>query len=99
MGIDKILSSQALWDATMANSVAVYLKKYKSSLVIHLNGAFHTESRLGTVEHLLAYRPKARVLVVTIRYVDDITAFDAAKDAGTGDFVIFTDAKAPRSKR
>ncbi|MGQ0540751.1 MAG: ChaN family lipoprotein [Blastocatellia bacterium] len=99
MGLDKILSSQSLWDATMAFSVAESLKKNKNSLVVHLNGSFHTESRLGTVEHLLKYRPKTKILVVTIRYEDDFKSFDSAKHAGLGDFVILTDAKQPRSKR
>jgi len=99
VGIDNILASQALWDATMSNSVAKYLKNNKNSLVIQLNGGFHTESRLGTVEHLLKYRPKTRVLVVTIRYEDDFKTFDREKDLGIGDFVILTDAKVPRSKR
>jgi uncharacterized iron-regulated protein len=99
MGIDKILASQALWDATMSNSVANYLKRNKGSLVIHLNGGFHTESHLGTVEHLLKYRPKTKVLVITIRSEDDFDSFDITKHAGIGDFVILTDAKQPRSKR
>lgn len=99
MGIDKILASQSLWDATMGNSVANYLKNNKQGLVVHLNGSFHTESRLGTVDHLLKYRPKARVLVVTMRYEDDFKTFDKAKDTDIGDFVILTDAKQPRSKR
>lgn len=99
MGIEKILASQALWDATMAHSVARYLKDRKKPLVIHLNGGFHTESRLGTVEHLLKYRPKTKVLVVTIRYEDSFDTFDNAKHANLGDFVILTDAKQPRSKR
>lgn len=90
MGIDKILASQSLWDATMANSVAKYLKSNKGSLVVHLNGAFHTESRLGTVEHLLKYRRKAKVLVVTMRYVEDFKTFDKAKFTDLGDFVILT---------
>lgn len=99
MGIDKILASQSLWDATMANSVAKYLKHDKKALVIHLNGAFHTENRLGTVEHLLKYRSKARVMVVTIRYEEDFRNFDPAKHTNLGDFVVLTDAKQPRSKR
>jgi len=99
MGIDKILSSQSLWDATMANSVAKSLKKNKGSLVVHLNGGFHTENRLGTVEHLLKYRPKTKVVVVTIRYEEDFKKFDTAKHTDLGDFVILTDAKQPRSKR
>lgn len=98
-GIDNILASQALWDAAMADSIARFLKKNKNALVVHLNGAFHTESRLGTVEQLLAEREKTRVIVVTMRYTDDVARFDKEKDTGTGDFVILTDTKVPRSKR
>jgi len=96
MGIDKILSSQSLWDATMAHSVAESLKKNKGSLVVHLNGGFHTEMRLGTVEHFLKYRKNGRAVVVTMRYEDDFTKFDAAKHADAGDFVILTQ-KQPKS--
>ena len=99
MGIDKILASQSLWDATMSNSVASFLKKNKHALVVHLNGSFHTESRLGTIDHLLRYVPKAKVLVVTMRYEDDFKTFDKSKDTNIGDFVILTDSKQPRSKR
>ncbi len=99
MGIDKILASQSLWDATMSNSVARYLKENKRALVVHLVGAFHTESRLGTIEHLLRYRPKTRAIVVTVRYEDDFKTFDKAKHTDIGDYVILTDAKQPRSKR
>ncbi len=99
MGIENILGSQSLWDATMADSVARFIKKNDHSLVVHLNGGFHTENRLGTLEHFLKYRSKAKALVVTMRYEDDFKTFDAAKHAGLGDFVILTDAKQPRSKR
>jgi uncharacterized iron-regulated protein len=98
-GIDNILSSQSLWDAGMAYSISESLKKNKNELVVHLNGAFHTENRLGTVEHLLKYRPKTKVLVVTIRYEDDFKTFDQAKHGNIGDFVILTDSKQPRSQR
>lgn len=88
--MDNIVASQALWDATMSNSVAKYLSKNKHALVVQLNGSFHTASRLGTVEHLLKYRPKTRVLVVTMRPSADFKTFDKADDTGTGDFVILT---------
>lgn len=95
--IAKILDSQSLWDATMAYSIAEYLKNNKNALVINLNGSFHTENRLGTAERLLSFIPKAKVLVVTMKYADDFTKFDKEKDENLGDFVILTDAKAPRS--
>lgn len=99
MGIDKILASQTLWDAAMAEAIAKFLKKNKDPLAVHLNGSFHTENRLGTVEQLMKYRPGTKALVVTIRYEDDFTTFNSAKHTGLGDFVILTDGKQPRSKR
>jgi uncharacterized iron-regulated protein len=99
MGIDNILSSQSLWDASMAYSVSRIFKRSKNALVVHLNGGFHTENRLGTVEHLLKYRPKTRVIVITMRAEDDFKNFDKAKHTDLGDYVILTDAKLPRSKR
>jgi uncharacterized iron-regulated protein len=92
-----ILDSQSLWDATMADSVAKTLNTNKNAFVVHLNGGFHTENRLGAVEHLLKYNPKTRVVVVTIKSVENYPNFDAAKDAKAGDFVILTDPKLPRS--
>lgn len=99
MGIDKILSSQSLWDASMAYWVSKTLKADDKALVVHLNGSFHTENRLGTVEHLLKYRPKTKVVVVTMRYEKDFKAFDPAKHSNLGDFVILTDESVPRSER
>lgn len=92
-----MLASQSLWDATMAFSVSEYLKKNKNSLIVHLNGSFHTENHLGTIEQLLKYRPKAKALVVTMKYDENFTSFDKTKYGDLGDFVILTDAKVPRS--
>lgn len=94
-----ILNAQVLWDATMAYWIAEHLKKNKDALIVHLNGSFHTENRLGTVEHLLKYRPATKVLVVTMRYENDFQNFDKTKHTDLGDFVILTDAKQPRSAR
>ena len=94
-----ILNAQALWDATMAFSIAEFLKSNKKSLIVHLNGSFHTENRLGTAEHLLKYRKDTKFLVVTMRYEDDFTKFDKSKHTDLGDFVILTDSKIPRSQR
>ena len=99
MGLDNILSSQSLWDATMAYSISQSLRKNKGSLVVHLNGGFHTEGRLGTVEHFLKYRSNGTAVVVTIKYVDDFRNFDKTKYMDLGDFVVLTDAREPRSKR
>ena len=93
----KVLEAQALWDATMAFSIFEFTKTEKNALVIHLNGSFHTENRLGTAEQFLKLNPNAKITVVTMRSEDDFTKFDQAKHANLGDLVILTDAKVPRS--
>lgn len=92
-----VLASQALWDATMADSAAQWLRKNKRGLIVQLNGGFHTENRLGVIEHFLRYRRGAKAVVVTIRYEDAFTKFDPGKHTGLGDFVVLTDAKQSRS--
>ncbi|MCU1290582.1 MAG: hypothetical protein JWN60_2811 [Acidobacteria bacterium] len=94
-----MLNSQSLWDATMAFSVAETLKRNKNAFVVHLNGSFHTENRLGIVEHLFKYAPNAKSSVVTMRYETDFNNFDKTIHADLGDFVILTDAKVPRSQK
>ncbi|MFP5503124.1 MAG: ChaN family lipoprotein, partial [Candidatus Sericytochromatia bacterium] len=61
-----LLEAQVLRDATMAHAIARHLEKQKSGLVLHVNGRFHSDERLGVPEHLARYLPEARVVVVTL---------------------------------
>lgn len=97
-GNANLLESQSLWDATMAFSISEFLQAKPEGLVVHLNGKFHTEKRLGTVEHFLTYRPAAKALVVTIQYDESFPNFELKSQAGLGDFVILTDPKVKRSQ-
>lgn len=92
-----ILEAQSLWDATMAYAISEHLKRQPQTLVLHVNGKFHSEARLGAPEHLLRYRPGTRILVVTVEPEADFGTFDATRHTRLGDFVILTDAKLPRS--
>ena len=47
MGSMKIYQTQNFWDATMAWSIAKYLKKNKGSKVLQLNGRFNNKKKLG----------------------------------------------------
>lgn len=90
-GLDDLLAAQNLRDATMAFSIAEGLTRQPGALVVHLNGAFHSESGLGVPEHLARYARDARVLVVTMRPEDD---FDKAPDPSGDAFVVLTDRTA-----
>jgi len=85
-----LLDAQALRDATMAYSVTEQLRVSNSSLVIHVNGNFHSEGGLGTPEHLRLYRAGTRTLIVTIIPAKSDSPFDANSLKGLGDFIIIT---------
>jgi len=91
------LEAQSLWDATMAYSIAEFLMRSPGAQVIHLNGRFHTEKRLGIGDHLLRYRPGTPFVVVTMLSAKSFPKFDAKEMTDLGDFVIVTDPSLPRS--
>lgn len=90
-GPSNMLWSQALWDATMAHSIAQHLGMHPGALVVHLVGSFHVEKGLGTPEALQSYRPGTRTMTVVVQPAADVSAFDSEKHAGLGDYVILTD--------
>jgi uncharacterized iron-regulated protein len=91
------LEAQSLWDATMAYTIAEHLLRQPRAQVIHLNGSFHSEQRMGIPEHLLRYRPGTSLLVVTMLPHKSFPKFEVGEMADKGDFVIVTDASLPRS--
>lgn len=95
--MDKALQAQSLWDASMAYSIVEHLLSQPRAQVLHINGSFHTEKRLGIPEHLLRYRPGTNCVVVTMTSHKSFPKFDVKEMTGLGDFVIVTDPSLPRS--
>jgi uncharacterized iron-regulated protein len=96
-GSAHLLEAQTLRDASMADSITQFLKRNKDALVVQVNGTFHSEEHLGVPEQIKHYRPKARIIVVTIISDEGFPSFDAACMGTLGDFVIVTDPALPRS--
>lgn len=95
--MENMLQAQALWDATMAYSIAEHLMRHPGSRVVHMVGGFHSETGTGTPEHLAAYRPGTQTLILSVQPVADISTFNPEEHAGLGDFVILADESLPRS--
>jgi uncharacterized iron-regulated protein len=98
---DYALQAQSLWDASMADSIARFLKEHPDKHVLQINGSFHSEYHQGILEHLERYRPDTTALVVTILRDKSFPSWKQADMNGTGDFVIVTDphVKPNRSKK
>ncbi|MEW6745242.1 MAG: ChaN family lipoprotein [Planctomycetota bacterium] len=92
----RLTSGQSVWDNTMGFSCAEALEKYPDSLVLHVNGGFHSGHRLGTVEQLLARRPETLVATVQISTSSDLSlaTVDPERDHDYADYVVFTEERA-----
>ena len=82
-------AAQVTRDDTMAESIARHLQTHPGRKVIHINGAFHSDSFLGTVERLKARLPNLKIAVVNPIEPEDMghPALTVA-DAKTGTFVL-----------
>ena len=97
MGSFNLILSQSLWDATMAYSIAEYLKKTPSKKVVMLNGRFHSEEGFGIVQRLNKYAPKANALVVTVFPEESYPNISWSKFKQLGDFIVITNPQIPKT--
>ena len=90
----RFYEAQCLKDETMAESIVRARQAWPGWMVVHFNGGFHSDHRLGTVERLARRLPQARIAVVAVVPVPDPAAADPAEHAGRGDYVVFVQAPA-----
>ncbi|MET0572396.1 MAG: ChaN family lipoprotein [Pedobacter agri] len=97
MGSMKVYQTQNFWDATMAWSIAKSFKTSNSSKVLHLNGRFHSDEKLGTLAKLQKYSPKLKILNISSFSSEDFENPDWGKYKSLGDYIIMTDPSIKRS--
>ncbi|HXT70670.1 MAG TPA: ChaN family lipoprotein [Vicinamibacterales bacterium] len=90
--------SQCVKDETMAESIAAAFAASRAGdkppLIVHFNGAFHSDYRLGTAARVARRLPNARINVVNVRPSKDLDAIVATDaDRKIGDYVVFTAGK------
>ncbi len=86
--------AQGLWDAAMADSIARFRRRSRS-LVLHVNGAMHSDSGFGIAARLHAQNPRLRIKIVTIRPAAAYPAPPPELPATAADFVLLTPPDAP----
>ena len=85
--------SQSLWDATMSHSISAFLETNPSTTVVQVNGSFHSDEHLGTVEQLFRYRPGTKIAVVSIVPDEIFPAFDKEVFGNLGDVIIIANPR------
>ena len=93
--LERFYDAQCLRDETMGESVAVAYAagtaSGKSPLVIHFNGAFHSDFGEGAAERARRRLPGKRVIVVSVLPVTDLDAIAPdAKERTRAEYVVYT---------
>ena len=89
----RLLSTQSLWDNSMAEASLQALDVHLGHSVLHVNGGFHSQYWDGTVHQLRLRRPDVEVLTVAL--VPSIhPATEEVRGAPEADFVVYTEQRA-----
>lgn len=85
--LQKYYDSQCVKDETMAESIAKAWTTASTSgaakpVVVHYNGAFHSDFGLGTASRTQRRLPNAKLVVITMMPLADLKALDAVKPEG-----------------
>ena len=81
----------------MGWSISKFHDKHRHYKILHLNGGFHSEEKLGAAEQLKKYSPNVRLLNITAVASEDFNNPDWTKYSLLADYVILTDPKVPKT--
>ncbi|MCI0664339.1 MAG: ChaN family lipoprotein [Acidobacteria bacterium] len=92
--IERFYYAQCIKDETMAESIAdnlnPQLKAEDKPLIVHFNGSFHSDYRLGAAARTNRRAPKSSIKVVSIIPLDNLDEINVAEYRNRGDYLIFT---------
>jgi len=93
--VERFYYAQCIKDETMAESIAEQLQQTNSSgsqkpLVVHFNGAFHSDYHLGAAARTNRRIPRSKIKVVTIVPLDDLDEIKTDEHRKRGDYLIFS---------
>ncbi len=89
--IERIYLAQCIKDETMSESVATaFTVAPPRALVVHVNGAFHSDYGLGTAERVKRRLPGKRVVVVSFVPVRNLDTPDGKSQRTLADFIVYT---------
>lgn len=89
-GMENVFAAQCTWDASMAYSIYKHWRKHKKEKILHLNGSFHTDFGLGTVNQLEALNKKIEIMTISSFPAEDFDNPDWASYSIRSDFIILT---------
>jgi uncharacterized iron-regulated protein len=91
----RFYEAQCVKDEAMAEAIVAALTRGgRGTVVLHVNGAFHSDEGLGTAERVRRRLPSAKVVVVSAVPVANPQQANGEEHKGKGDYILL--ARAPR---
>lgn len=90
--VEKFYHAQCVKDETMAESIAAAYNEAPAPkpVIVHYNGAFHSDYKFGTAARAKQRLPKAIHKVVSIVPLDNLDAINVDEYRKRGDYIVFT---------
>jgi uncharacterized iron-regulated protein len=89
--LERFYFSQCIKDETMAESVAMRVQGENPPVVVHYNGAFHSDFGHGAAERTRRRLSRSRVTIVSMMPVESLDGVEVSKDERKrADYLVFT---------
>ena len=89
--LNKAFAHQCTKDDKMAESILDYLTEHPNAIVFHINGCFHSDAHLGTVERLEWRKPELKVAVISSKDLPQDGNFRSvhADNKNEGEYIVY----------
>lgn len=89
--IGQVFAAQCIKDDKMAESIYYYLQEHQDKVILHINGCFHSDVHLGTVEKLEALAPQLKTAVISPKDMPADKNYRARleQDKQDGEFLVY----------
>ncbi len=88
--VERFYEAQCAKDEAMGEAVATAWQQRRGAVVVHYDGAFHSDFRLGTVPRALSRAPGASSLVISAIPVASLDSLPVADHREKGEYLVFT---------
>ncbi len=88
--VSRFYDAQCVKDETMGEAIAAARAKFPDAVIVHVDGAFHSDFGMGTVERAERRLSRPRTSVLSFVPVENLDTADGKKIRKQGDFIVFT---------
>ncbi len=91
--VERFYFAQCVKDETMAEAISAAIPPANAvqpkNVIVHYNGAFHSDYKLGTAARVIRRSPKAKVKIVSVIPVENLDSINTDEYRKRGDYIIF----------